>query len=623
MPKLFVYTKKGSEFYYSGHPDNYPGDPSRAKNCDVNDSLHIAISHDDINGGEFVPMRNDTGILFAKAEFPDEKAGGITKTLLDPWVFRTENGEFGIIAVRRDRNAPDPESRGCAVLYFSCDMIRFDDGKFIKLSDSDIRRPRCVFRKDRYVIEWETECDESGNGKLKTGETKCFCRIENVREISRSDFCSDLDVNIEDSIPGNVIEITDGEAEKIEGYLGIIKNIGVDDAEMKVRRGEKIDPDELPRAIYRYSDGSTHEKEVEWDAEAVSKIDTSASGTYEINGNVKQEHYAFPFLKAHMSDPCICEYNGKYFLTSSGGRSVVLRVSDTIEGLASAEPYEIYRIPEEDKVHFNMWAQEMHIINGVPYILTTVGHREWSTVKSHILRCNGDPEDPSSWEAPRMVMRANGEELQPNGISLDMTYFSVNGVHYVMWSDRVITVHSDRLEIDTADIKIAITDPERPWQLVSEPVTVMRPVYGWDRYETEVDEGPYLLRHGDDLFVTVSGSSTSLADLYCLGLMHAKVGDNLLDPASWDILPYPILTKESVPGEFGPGHNSFIKDPKTGDDLLIYHAVPHAPDGKTLGRRMGIRRVHWAKNGYPYLEMTEERDVLPEYRSVKLKITVE
>lgn len=83
-----------------------------------------------------------------------------------------------------------------------------------------------------------------------------------------------------------------------------------------------------------------------------------------------------------------------------------------------------------------------------------------------------------------------------------------------------------------------------------------------------------------------------------------------------------MLTKESVPGEFGPGHNAFIKDPDTGDDLFIYHAVPHDDSGRAVGRRMAIRRVHWAASGLPYLEMTEADDLDPALAKVRVDIAV-
>ena len=39
----------------------------------------------------------------------------------------------------------------------------------------------------------------------------------------------------------------------------------------------------------------------------------------------------------------------------------------------------------------------------------------------------------------------------------------------------------------------------------SEPVCICRPSYGWDRIDTTVDEGPFAVERGDDLFVTFRG----------------------------------------------------------------------------------------------------------------------
>lgn len=615
MAYAFVYTREGSQYYQTKNSENYKG--FQAYNCDVQDAMHLAVSRD---GKEFIPMRNNTGILFPKADFTEKVPGGVTKTLKDPWVFRRADGTFGICAVRYGQNEPDAKTIGCVMLFQSDDLISYQETGFLKLSDGAIRHPRCRWseQENRYYLEWETP------EGISCGYTKHFLEVFHTARCSHASFTPAGGFGIADAVPGNVIEISEKEAQKIEGWLGEIRHIGVDPLQMTVKAGQSLDDKSLPKAVCRYSDGSTHEKPVHWDADDFLNIDFSVPGTYEIHGEIMQTHYPFPFLDDVMSDPCICRYDGRYFLSATGQRHVTFRISDTIEGLASAEPVHVYTIPDADRLHANMWAQEMHVIHGVPYVFTTVGEQEWHTVHSHVLRCNGDPANPNDWEAPRPVCRPDGTKLQPEGISLDMTYFCVAGVHYVMWSDRKILERTDaKVTADSADIYIAAIDPDAPWQLTTNPVCILRPMYGWDRYETTVDEGPYLLRHEDDLFITISGSSTGLADLYCLGLLHAKQDANLLLPDSWDWLGYPVLTKESVNGEYGPGHNSFIKEPGSGDDLMVYHAVPHDKDDRSLGRHMGIRRVHWAVTGYPYLEMTKERDLDPACKHVVLKIQVQ
>jgi len=613
MPFIFAYTKHGDDYRAEARGAAHVG-----LACDVNHAMHLAVSRD---GVSFTPLRNNTGVLFPEATFDEGKPQGTTKTMLYPWLFRMRDGAFGVLAVRRNQYAPDPSSVGSVMVYFSKDLVRYEFWGFLKLDASlEIHNPRCRWEseKNAYYLEWETEAG------LYSGVTAHFLEAHEVKACGKPSFTAAGPFGIENADAGCVLEISEEEVDRAEKFLGAVRHTGVEPMSFAVRAGEAPVLSELPKAKCLYSDGSSHVKAVDWDQAAFEEIDFSRPGEYALSGVIRQKFYPFPVMPGHVSDPNILSVQGKFYLSSSGGRGVLLRVADTIEGLFTAEPIAIYRMPDSDTEHANMWAPELHIIHGVPYILTTVGRRQWYTVRSHILRCNGDPANPADWEAPRLVLKPDGTELNEKGISLDMTYFCVDGVHYIMWSNRNILGEGEAYGSvsEPADIYIATVDPAAPWQLTTHPVCILRPKYGWDRMETEVDEGPYLLRRGDDLFVTISGSSTGFADLYCLGLLHAKRGNNLLSPDGWDWLPYPILTKESVPNEFGPGHNNFVKDPETGDDLLVYHAVPHDESGKAMGRHMGIRRVHWAASGYPYLEMTPEMDLNPRLQSVTLTITV-
>lgn len=613
MPYILAYTKHGDDYRSTVDGFEHVG-----LACDINHAMHLAISYD---GRKFTALRNNTGVLFPEASFNEGRVQGTTKTMLYPWIFRFQDGTFGVCAVRRNQYAPDPLTFGCMMLYRSENLVRYELEGFLSLDESeDIMNPRCRWDSERnaYYLEWET------NKGIFCGYTKYFKEVWDISPCPKGTFVGADAHGIPNADPGNIIEISDEEAQYIEGYLGPIYNTGVAPMDYSVKAGTTPNLVDLPKARCLYSDGSTHDKIVLWDRDAFHKIDFSKPGEYEMSGGIYQREYPFPVMKEHISDPNILYYNGKYYLSGSGVRDVHFRISDTIDGLFTAEPRVVYRIPDSDTDHSNMWAPELHIIRGVPYILTTVGKHQWYTVRCHVLRCNGDPSNPDDWEVPRLMVKPDGTELNEKGISLDMTYFCIDGVHYVMWSNRNVLEGGNAYgpDCEPADIYIATIDPNEPWQLTTNPVCLIRPKYGWDRMETEVDEGPYLLRHGDDFFVTISGSSTAFADLYCVGLLHAKVGNNLLSPEGWDWLPYPILTKESVENQLGPGHNNFIKDPDTGDDLMVFHAVPTDKKGEAAGRRMGLRRVHWGANGYPYLEMTAERDLNPKFKKVTLKIEV-
>lgn len=626
MPYLLSYMKKGEGIY---PPDLYPQQKDQPGYlCDLEHSMHLAVSDD---GRRFIPLKNNTGILFPECDLSDGVIKGTTKTLIDPFLIRGRDG-FYVLGVRRNQNAPDPTSTGCAIVYFSSDLVEYSVYGFLKLSDKEIRRPRAWFDKDTdlYTVEWETE--EGDVRSAFSGHLKEVYGTEekNQRNIGAADDCG-----VPGAIPGSLIEITDEECFRLKSWFLPPENTGVrvPDVEGITEFGS------LPGAVCEYSDGSEHVKPVEWDRSAFEAIDPGVPGEYEIKGRIRSRHWPFPLplsappegmggvpgvsgaVSGYMSDPCVTEHNGRYYLTSSGSTDIVIRAADTLEGVFTAPAKVMCSVPSENGKKIGTWAAELHVIKDIPYLFTGICPGEWTTVEAAVLRCKGDIEDPSAWEEPRFCVKPDGSMLTEGGISLDMTEFEIRGVHYVMWSDRKIHEIDGKLYPAPADIYIAIIDPDRPWQLISEPQCVMRPVYGWDRCQTEVEEGPYLLRRGDDLFVCVSGSSTGMADLYTLGFLRAKAGDDLLDPSVWKWYPWPFMTKESVPGMFGPGHNCFIKDPETGDDLIIFHAVPHK-DGVPQGRRPAVRRVHWNANGLPNLEMTEERDLKEEFREVTCRIII-
>lgn len=600
MPLLLCYTKQG--------PDHYR---------EVNDAMHLALGDRD---GAFQPLRNNTAVLFPSADFSEGGLPGCTKTMLDPWLFRFADGAGGVLAVRRNQNnQPDSKHRGSVMIYRTTDFVHYQLQGFLKLEEEEVRSPRCRYDalKDRYLLEWQSQ-----NG-IQIGYTNDWVTL-NHRAPGVFSMTGADGVTVPHAVGGNCIDLSEEEAAYLLRMFGEVYHVSTTVPELTLQAGTR--PQSFPKATCHYSDGSIHEKKVCWDSEALQALDLSHPGVYTLSGELVQKVYPVPFI-THASDPCVFHYRGKYYFTSSD-QTVCLRESDTVDGLREVPKTHLYQVPGSC-----FWAQEIHLIQEVPYIFTSFcADNDWRTVQSIILRCDGEIGNPADWSAPHYVVKKNGSRLMETGISLDMTYFELDGTHYVSWSNREMNPNGDACNEGgsngTADIYIATIDPKTPWQLTSDPVCICRPDFGWDRLETEVDEGPYLLRHGDDLFLTFSGAS--VGTVYCLGLLHAKCGSDLLDPASWIKVPYPLLTKESVPGQYGPGHNNFFQDPDNPqDDLMAVLYRPYAEwyeatyDAGTVNpRHSAIRRVHWNANGYPNLEMAPERDINPALKSVSLTIRV-
>ncbi|MGN1234772.1 MAG: family 43 glycosylhydrolase [Christensenellaceae bacterium] len=433
MVRILCYTKKGNKKY-----------------SDVLDCMHLALENE---RGEFIPLRNDTGVLFAKAAFDEGDFKGTTKTLADPFLFLREDGSFGVVAVRRNEAAPDSVHKGDVLLFASRDLIRYEEEGFLHLADSLVSSPKIRYEEaaKAYYVEWTCQKETF------SGYTRNFKEVYTIEKLDRSRFEDERSAyqkalcskDAENAVIGNAISVSDEAAGRIREYLAPIFHTAVQPICTHIAQGEAI---KLPKAVCVYSDGSTHEKFVDWSKEELSKIDFSVPGTYTIHGTIRQKSYPFPLFDENISDPCLVRYEQRYFLSGSGSTSVKMRIADTVDGIASAEPVTLWEMdPKMKKTHANMWAPEMHVIKGVPYIFTTVGGKKWYTVRAHVLRCNGDPAVPKNWEAPRLVVRPDGTELNPEGISLDMTYFCVDGVHYVMWSNRIM--HGK--EGEPADVQIA------------------------------------------------------------------------------------------------------------------------------------------------------------------------
>jgi GH43 family beta-xylosidase len=262
------------------------------------------------------------------------------------------------------------------------------------------------------------------------------------------------------------------------------------------------------------------------------------------------------------------------------------------------------------------WAPELHMIGGTLSILfmPCYGDRpDMWTGRASIIQLKKDsdgkhldPAVPGNWTAAEHVVRADGSILNDlQRISLDMTYFEDSGRSYYAWQML-------------GSVFIATMDPAHATRLTSQPVRIIAPLYAWDNV---IAEGPNVYVHGGKLFMLYSGSA--VGDTYTTGLATATAGKgvDLTNPAAWTRLNYPIQKSGPYNGEIqlGTGHGMWSED-EDGNLLYVFHART-AHKGLT-GRDMFVRRVHWASDGMPVLDMETDAELLPELRHVSVTVTI-
>lgn len=309
---------------------------------------------------------------------------------------------------------------------------------------------------------------------------------------------------------------------------------------------------------------------------------------------------------------------GKYYFIATNDadkeHTLYMREADTIPGLVTAEEALILDSSTYEEIGGLLWAPELHIIEDELYIFHAATPGEFFQEESHVMKLNpgGSPMNAADWSRPRRVVKKDGSYLCEAGktISLDMTVIRWNGKLYAAWSERQF------LPVDLgAWVYIATIDPQEPWRLTSDPVLLTRPDYGWANNHTFVDEGPFALYTDDKLYVTFASAAVDAT--YVVGLLTADKGADLLDIQSWTKGNYPLLTSRSVPGEYGPGHNSYVTD----EDGVIWNAY-HARPGIEGPRSSGLRRVHFDIDGAPVLDLTEEKDLNPGLKQVSMEVIV-
>ncbi len=577
-------------------------------------SMHLALSED---GEHFTALNHNSGILYAKAvSRPDGTLHA--KSLAEPKLFMRADGSFGVTAKRIEVDGSmDEELKERVLAFCSKDLIHYRElGAWGagEAAETLLHEMGTAMRGAMVLLHDMGESVDGRTQRLFIGQ---FTQEE--RDAIRA--------QLPGAVPGNMIEISGEAAERLKCRFLTPDNTANEVPEtVKAHSRKELD---AVRATARYSDGSSLQKRVDWYADAV---EWDKPGEYEVYGKVHQEHFPFP-IAWDRADPCIGRWNGKYYFIATndadGNNSLYIREADTIPALVTAQEVKILDSQMYPHLKGLLWAPEFHIIKDRLYIFHAGTPGPFEKEQSHVmaLKPGGNPMRAQDWEMPVRVEKQDGSMLYgEQGITLDMTEFEAAGVHYVCWSQRQF------FPVDQgAWLFLAKLNPEKPWQLASQPVLLSQPEYGWANNHTFVEEGPFVIKKDGMVYMTFSGAAVD--STYVTGLLTAKEGDDLLNPDNWIKENCPLLSSRSVPsdvsekgctaaeskwGEFGPGHNSFVED----EDGVMWF-VYHAKRGVNGERSSGLRRLHFNREGFPVLDMTQERDLSPELTWVKTKVIVQ
>lgn len=268
-------------------------------------------------------------------------------------------------------------------------------------------------------------------------------------------------------------------------------------------------------------------------------------------------------------DPLIIKHNGKFYhCFTEDQKTVSVACADSVEEFQNAKAKVVF-VPEENKEYSKeIWAPELHIIDGKCYIYVACDNGQNCNHKMFVL--SNDSSDPMKAEY-KMLGKITDDT---NRWAIDGTVLTHKDKMYFVWSGWEEEVNICQ--------HLYIAEMSDPVTISSERVMISSPEYPWEKLGSEgvinspyINEGPFAVYNGDDTYITYSASASWCED-YCIAAIKL-VGEDLLNKNSWQKQPLPLLSSnESLKGA---GHCSVLEE--NGKYKVYFHAWDKAEENIT------------------------------------------
>jgi GH43 family beta-xylosidase len=291
------------------------------------------------------------------------------------------------------------------------------------------------------------------------------------------------------------------------------------------------------------------------------------------------------------ADPWVVRHGEHYFwCVSDCDLGVAVYRSDSLTDLG--EKFVVWSAPESGPYSAQVWAPELHFLDGRWYIYVAASNGKNETHRMIVLESDGeDPTQPFHFKAELYT----GDDLAgrtENRWAIDGTVLEHGGCRYMLWSGW---------QDEKDEQWLYIAPMANPWTLAAARTRICaNDDYLWERVgETPggrgLNEGPQVLVRDGRVFVVYSCSGSWEAS-YKLGLLELEPGADPLEASSWRKFARPVFEANS--GTLcGVGHCSFTRSPDGTEDWIVYHAKVSPRHG--WERVVRAQRFSWTADGRP------------------------
>ena len=301
-------------------------------------------------------------------------------------------------------------------------------------------------------------------------------------------------------------------------------------------------------------------------------------------------HFVNPIAEG--ADPTVVRDGDRYLWSQSEGNvGVAIWVSDRPTTLGTK--HVVWRAPAQGPYSQEVWAPELFHFDDRWYIYFAASDGNSKHHLTYALEsATDDPLGDYTLHGPLQT----GDSCAPgadNIWAIDMTVLEHAGSRFAIWSGWS-TSEMDRQHLYVAPL-------EAPTRIGGDRVLICRSGdQQWERTEeTEESRGlveaPQVLRRGDRTFLMYSCAASWLPT-YKMGMLEL-VGDDPLDPASWQRHPTPVF--QSNDATYGVGHACYTTSPDGREWWHIYHAKHDREPGWRRG--LYAQPMRWRADGTPDL----------------------
>ncbi|SHN18312.1 Beta-xylosidase, GH43 family [Cyclobacterium lianum] len=292
------------------------------------------------------------------------------------------------------------------------------------------------------------------------------------------------------------------------------------------------------------------------------------------------------------ADPWVFQKGENYYYCASSAGGIAISRSAKLTDHGTFQ--KVWDAPDQGWNSANIWAPELHFIDGHWYIYYAAGKKKGGPFihqKSGVLKSEG--EDPfGSYED--MGMLYTGDDItDPESAkwAIDLSPFEHKGQLYAIWSGW-----EEDSDTDRTPQHLYIARMSDPVTISSNRVKLSSPEEKWETGgELDLNEGPQVLKQKKQTFIIYSTRESWLKD-YRLGQLRLKdpEADPML-PENWE-KSGPVFSGSAK--VHGVGHCSFAKSPDGSEHWILYHSKKTTEPG--WDRDIRLQPFHWQEDGSPF-----------------------